>query len=92
MALLERIIDSSGVTPAKGVPVSSLTLQHIANFYLGWCDRFDKEHQRVLGVRPAQPAGRDKARNNTKKYAMSRQVAGSAPAALNRARLLYRRR
>jgi RNA-directed DNA polymerase len=47
LALLERIIDSSGVAPGKGVPIGSLTSQHFANYYLGWCDRFVKEHQRV---------------------------------------------
>jgi RNA-directed DNA polymerase len=42
-------MDSSGVAPGKGVPIGSLTSQHFANYYLGWCDHFVKEHQRVPG-------------------------------------------
>ena len=49
LALLGRIIDSYAVTPGKGVPIGSLTSQHFANFYLGWCDRFIKEERRVPG-------------------------------------------
>lgn len=32
-----------------GLPIGSLTSQHLANFYLGWFDRFVKEHLRLRG-------------------------------------------
>jgi hypothetical protein len=49
LALLGRIIDGYTVTPGKGVPIGSLTSQHLANFYLGWCDRFIKEQRQIPG-------------------------------------------
>jgi RNA-directed DNA polymerase len=49
LALLGRIIDSYAVAPGKGLPIGSLTSQHFANFYLGWCDRFIKEKRRLPG-------------------------------------------
>src|SRR5262249_18192200 len=49
LALLGRIIDSYQVAPGKGVPIGSLTSQHFANFYLGWCDRFLNERPAVPG-------------------------------------------
>ena len=33
----------------KGLPIGSLTSQHLANFYLGWFDRFVKEKLRIRG-------------------------------------------
>lgn len=33
----------------RGLPIGSLTSQHLANFYLGWFDRFVKERLRVRG-------------------------------------------
>jgi RNA-directed DNA polymerase len=41
--LFRRIIDSYQTSPGCGVPIGSLTSQHLANFYLGWFDRFVKE-------------------------------------------------
>jgi len=48
LLLLERIIDSHHTAPGRGLPIGSLTSQHLANFYLGYLDRFVKER---LGVR-----------------------------------------
>ena len=33
----------------SGLPIGSLTSQHFANFYLGWFDRFVKEHLKIRG-------------------------------------------
>lgn len=41
--LFGRIIDSYHTLEGRGVPIGSLTSQHLANFYLGWFDRFVKE-------------------------------------------------
>ena len=40
LALLWRIIDSFQVTPGKGLPIGSLTSQHLANYYLDGLDRY----------------------------------------------------
>jgi len=47
--LLERIVRSHEVTPGRGMPIGSLTSQHLANFYLDPLDRFVKERLRVPG-------------------------------------------
>jgi RNA-directed DNA polymerase len=47
--LFGRIIASYEVGPGHGVPIGSLTSQHLANFYLGWVDRFVKEKHRAVG-------------------------------------------
>jgi hypothetical protein len=47
--LLERIIRSFRGSIGRGLPIGSLTSQHLANFYLGWFDRFVKEHLQVKG-------------------------------------------
>jgi hypothetical protein len=47
--LFRRIISSYAVAPGRGVPIGSLTSQHFANLYLGWLDRFVKEHLRAEG-------------------------------------------
>jgi len=40
---LERIVAGYHTTPGRGLPIGSLTSQHLANFYLGSLDRFVKE-------------------------------------------------
>jgi RNA-directed DNA polymerase len=47
--LLERIVRSFRGSVGRGLPIGSLTSQHLANFYLGWFDRFAKEVLRVKG-------------------------------------------
>ena len=47
--LLDRIIDGFRGDLGRGLPIGSLTSQHLANFYLGWFDRFVKESMRVRG-------------------------------------------
>jgi RNA-directed DNA polymerase len=47
--LLGRIIDGYESSPGRGLPIGSLTSQHLANFYLGWFDRFVKETLRFKG-------------------------------------------
>jgi retron-type reverse transcriptase len=49
LLLLRRIIAGFESTPARGLPIGSLTSQHFANFYLGWLDRFVKQDLRVSG-------------------------------------------
>jgi RNA-directed DNA polymerase len=49
LALLERIVRSFRGSLRRGIPIGSLTSQHLANFYLGWFDRFVKEGPRVKG-------------------------------------------
>ncbi len=43
LALFRRLIDSHHTSPGRGLPIGSLTSQHLANFYLGWFDRFVKD-------------------------------------------------
>ncbi|MEQ8791503.1 MAG: RNA-directed DNA polymerase [Pirellulaceae bacterium] len=47
--LFDRIIGSFRGGVGRGLPIGSLTSQHLANFYLGWFDRFVKEELRVRG-------------------------------------------
>jgi hypothetical protein len=47
--LLERIVRSYHSEIGRGLPSGSLTSQHLANFYLGWFDRFVKEQMRLKG-------------------------------------------
>lgn len=47
--LFARIVGAHCVTPGRGLPIGSLTSQHLANFYLGWLDRFAKECLRLPG-------------------------------------------
>ena len=47
--LLNRIIGAFRGAGECGLPIGSLTSQHVANFYLGWFDRFVKESLRVPG-------------------------------------------
>lgn len=49
LALLARLLASYCTTVGKGLPIGSLTSQHLANFYLGWLDRFVKETLRIRG-------------------------------------------
>jgi hypothetical protein len=49
MQLFDRIVRSFRGLLGRGVPIGSLTSQHLANFYLGWFDRFVKEQLRVKG-------------------------------------------
>jgi hypothetical protein len=44
--LWDRIIDGHATTSHRGLPIGSLTSQHLANHYLGHFDRWIKEHQR----------------------------------------------
>ncbi len=43
LALLDRIVRTFRGAVGRGLPIGSLTSQHLANFYLGWCDRFINE-------------------------------------------------
>ena len=43
MALFRQILHSHHTSPGCGLPIGSLTSQHLANFYLGAFDRFVKE-------------------------------------------------
>lgn len=48
--LLGKIVRSYQVGPSsRGLPIGSLTSQHLANFYLGFHDRFVKECLRIPG-------------------------------------------
>ncbi len=47
--LLGRIVHSFRGQVGHGLPIGSLTSQHLANFYLGWLDRYVKETLRVKG-------------------------------------------
>jgi RNA-directed DNA polymerase len=49
IALLRAIVTGFEGTPGRGLPIGSLTSQHLANFYLGRLDRFVKESLRVRG-------------------------------------------
>ena len=49
LSLLDRIIGSFRGEIGRGLPIGSLTSQHLANFYLGWFDRFVKETLQVRG-------------------------------------------
>ena len=49
LTLFERVIGSYRGGMGQGLPIGSLTLQHLANFYLGWFDRFIKECLRFTG-------------------------------------------
>jgi RNA-directed DNA polymerase len=47
--LFGRIVCSFRGGLGCGLPIGSLTSQHLANFYLGWFDRFVKERLRARG-------------------------------------------
>lgn len=47
--LFSKIIHAFHRPSERGLPIGSLTSQHFANFYLGWCDRFIKEELRCKG-------------------------------------------
>jgi len=49
LQLLDQIIGCYRGTIGYGLPIGSLTSQHLANFYLGWFDRFVKETLRIRG-------------------------------------------
>ena len=49
ITLLRAIVTGFESTPGRGLPIGSLTSQHLANFYLGWLDRFVKEDLKVRG-------------------------------------------
>jgi retron-type reverse transcriptase len=49
LALFWQILDAYHTSPGCGLPIGSLTSQHLANFYLGWFDRFVKEVLRAPG-------------------------------------------
>jgi retron-type reverse transcriptase len=48
LQLFKQIIRCAGESP-HGLPIGSLTSQHLANFYLGWLDRFVKQTLRANG-------------------------------------------
>lgn len=48
-ALFARVVRAFRSDSGRGLPIGSLTSQHLANFYLGWFDRFAKESLRVRG-------------------------------------------
>lgn len=47
--LLSSILNGYRGQSGRGLPIGSLTSQHLANFYLGWFDRFAKETLRMPG-------------------------------------------
>ena len=49
LELIGRILTSHEPEKDRGLPIGSLTSQHLANFYLGWMDRFVKERLRCPG-------------------------------------------
>ena len=49
LALLGKLVHSHESAPARGLPIGSLISQHLANFYLGWLDRYVKETLRRPG-------------------------------------------
>ncbi len=49
LALFARVIRSFHGDTGVGLPIGSLTSQHLANFYLGWFDRYVKEVLHVRG-------------------------------------------
>ncbi len=49
LGLFERVVASHHTSPGKGLPIGSLMSQHLANFYLGWFDRFVKQNLRIGG-------------------------------------------
>lgn len=49
LALVWRILEGYSTAPGRGLPIGSLMSQHLANFYLGWFDRFVKEDLRRQG-------------------------------------------
>jgi RNA-directed DNA polymerase len=49
LRLLARIVGSYATAPGVGLPIGSLTSQHLANFYLAPLDHFVKETLRIRG-------------------------------------------
>lgn len=49
LTLFERIIAAYATQPGRGLPIGSLSSQHLANFFLDGLDRFVKETLRVKG-------------------------------------------
>ncbi len=49
LALFRQVIESHHVEPSRGLPIGSLTSQHLANFYLGYFDRFVKHKLQARG-------------------------------------------
>jgi retron-type reverse transcriptase len=47
--LVERIVRSYRGAGGCGLPIGALTSQHLANFYLGWLDRYCQETLRIPG-------------------------------------------
>jgi RNA-directed DNA polymerase len=47
LKLLFAIVDSHATAPGKGLPIGSLTSQHLANFYLARLDHFVQERLRL---------------------------------------------
>jgi hypothetical protein len=47
--LIAAIVRCYRNATGKGLPIGSLTSQHLANFYLGWLDRFVKEQLGIHG-------------------------------------------
>jgi hypothetical protein len=47
LALLEQVIQGYRGSLGHGLPIGSLTSQHFANFYLGYCDRHITETLRI---------------------------------------------
>lgn len=49
LRLFTRIVTAFRGGVGRGLPIGSLTSQHLANFYLGWFDRHVKEQLRLPG-------------------------------------------
>jgi hypothetical protein len=48
-AVLEQVLVSGAVAPGQGLPIGSLTSQHLGNFLLSWLDQFVLRQLRVPG-------------------------------------------
>jgi hypothetical protein len=49
LTLISSVVRSYRAHAGKGLPIGALTSQHLANFYLGWLDRFVKERLKLHG-------------------------------------------
>lgn len=49
LALFGQMVRAFRGEQRQGLPIGSLTSQHLANFYLGWFDRYVKERLKVRG-------------------------------------------
>ncbi len=50
LAIFDRVLDRTPLTPGRGLPIGALTSQHFANAYLDVLDRFLLERCKVRGM------------------------------------------